>query len=405
MTAQTPSISTHAFILRSLLCLSALVVLGACGSKDAEKQSADKNATPMQTARAALSVALVSPTEASVIRDIRADGNIIAWQEANVGAEMMGRIESVKVQVGDEVKRYQELARFSIAIETADHGQKVAAAAQKKASYDEAKAAAERAHKLKEQGFMGEQMLFQYDTEAATAKARMEEANAARDADALRLANGVVRATASGTISRVDAVAGTIVAAGAPLFRLIQDGRLEWRAQVTAAEMNRIKAGMKASVSLGDGVSVAGKVRAVAPTVDAQTRTGLIYVDIDPSPNARAGMYVSGQIQAGQSTALLLPQTALVLRDGFSYVMQVDAKNRIKQTVVQLGQRQGDAIEILSGLDAHARVVASGAAFLNDGDTVTVTSTQKLAPAPAQTPTQTPAAAAVSAAPAASAAH
>jgi hypothetical protein len=85
-------------------------------------------------------------------------------------------------------------------------------------------------------------------------------------------------------------------------------------------------------------------------------------------------MYVNGHIQAGQNTALLLPQTALVLRDGFSYVMQVDAQNRIKQTIVQLGQRQGDAIEILTGLAENARVVAAGAAFLNDGDSVSVIS-------------------------------
>ena len=114
-------------------------------------------------------------------------------------------------------------------------------------------------------------------------------------------------------------------------------------------------------------------MRTIAPTLDVQSRTGLVYVDLDPSPNARAGMYVSGQIQAGQSTALLLPQTALVLRDGFSYVMQVDEQNRVKQSIVQLGQRQGEAIEIISGLSKSARVVASGAAFLNDGDSVRVT--------------------------------
>ena len=324
---------------------------------------------------------MISPSAAPITRSIQADGNISAWQEANVGAEMMGRIESVKVQVGDKVKRYQELARFSTSIESADHGQMVAAAAQANATYAEAKAAAERAHKLKDQGFMGEQMLTQYDTQAATAKARMEQANAARDANALRLANGVVRATADGTISRVNAVAGSIVPAGTELFRLIQDGRLEWRAQVTAAEMNRIQPGMKASVSLGDGLHLAGKVRSIAPTVDAQNRTGLVYVDLDPSAYARAGMYVGGQIESGQSTAFLLPQTAVVLRDGFSYVMQVDETNRIKQTVVQLGQRQGEQIEILSGLPPQARVVASGAAFLNEGDKVRIATSDET-PAP-----------------------
>ncbi len=378
-----------------------LALLAACGSKETDKQSVAANATPTPAARAALSVALVTPQASAITRSIQADGNISAWQEANVGAEMTGRIQSVKVQVGDKVKYQQELARFTTAIETADHGQMVAAAAQASATYAEAKAAAERAHKLKEQGFMGEQMLTQYDTQAATAKARMAQADAARDANALRLANGVVRATANGTVSRVDAVAGSIVQAGTPLFSLIQDGRLEWRAQVTAAEMNRIQPGMPASVTLGDGLTLAGKVRTVAPTVDAQKRTGLVYVDLDPSPNARAGMYVTGQIQSGQSTALLLPQTALVLRDGFSYVMQVDSKNRVKQTIVQLGQRQGDAIEVLSGLAANARVVASGAAFLNDGDSVNVTTGgdgAPSAPAPAATAASAAASATASAA-------
>lgn len=381
MNPSQPSFLSPSLLVRHAGWLLALALLAACGNKEAEKQSVATNATPTDTARAALTVALISPSAAPITRSIQADGNISAWQEANVGAEMMGRIESVKVQVGDKVKRYQELARFSTSVESADHGQMVAAAAQANATYAEAKAAAERAHKLKDQGFMGEQMLTQYDTQAATAKARMEQANAARDANALRLANGVVRATADGTISRVNAVAGSIVPAGTELFRLIQDGRLEWRAQVTAAEMNRIQPGMKASVSLGDGLHLAGKVRSIAPTVDAQNRTGLVYVDLDPSAYARAGMYVGGQIESGQSTAFLLPQTAVVLRDGFSYVMQVDETNRIKQTVVQLGQRQGEQIEILSGLPPQARVVASGAAFLNEGDKVRIATTDE-APAP-----------------------
>lgn len=373
MSAKSHAIIAPSVILRRLSCLCVLAALAACNSKETGQQSVDNKSASSQTARAALSVSLVSPVETTITRHIQADGNIMAWQEANVGAEMTGRIESVKVQVGDPVRYRQELARFTTDIETADHGQMIAAAAQAQANYEEAQAAAKRARKLKEQGFMGEQLLTQYETQAATAKARMEQANAARDANALRLANGVVRATANGVISRVDAVAGSIVQAGTPLFRLIQDGRLEWRAQVTASEMNRIRPGTAATVFLGDGLSLNGKVRTIAPTLDVQSRTGLVYVDLDPSPNARAGMYVSGQIQAGQSTALLLPQTALVLRDGFSYVMQVDEQNRVKQSIVQLGQRQGEAIEIISGLSKSARVVASGAAFLNDGDSVRVT--------------------------------
>ena len=248
MSAKSQAIIAPSVILRRLSCLCVLAALAACNSKEAGQQSVDNKSASSQTARAALSVSLVSPVETTITRHIQADGNIMAWQEANVGAEMTGRIESVKVQVGDPVRYRQELARFTTDIETADHGQMIAAAAQAQANYEEAQAAAKRARKLKEQGFMGEQLLTQYETQAATAKARMEQANAARDANALRLANGVVRATANGVISRVDAVAGSIVQAGTPLFRLIQDGRLEWRAQVTASEMNRIRPGTAATV-------------------------------------------------------------------------------------------------------------------------------------------------------------
>jgi multidrug efflux pump subunit AcrA (membrane-fusion protein) len=70
---------------------------------------------------------------------------------------------------------------------------------------------------------------------------------------------------------------------------------------------------------------------------------------------------------------LTLPQSAVLLREGFSFVMTVDAESRVREQKVVVGRRDGDRVEILEGLTPAARVVASGAAFLGDGDTVRVT--------------------------------
>ena len=62
----------------------------------------------------------------------------------------------------------------------------------------------------------------------------------------------------------------------------------------------------------------------------------------------------------------------MLLRDGFSTVLRVGADSKVSQVKVSVGRRVGDRIEITGGLDASARVVASGAGFLGDGDTVRV---------------------------------
>jgi hypothetical protein len=67
-----------------------------------------------------------------------------------------------------------------------------------------------------------------------------------------------------------------------------------------------------------------------------------------------------------------VPQTAVVVRDGFSYVYAVGPQDKVAQIKVQTGRLVGDRLEIVSGLSPDARLVASGGAFLNHGDTVRV---------------------------------
>jgi RND family efflux transporter MFP subunit len=167
-----------------------------------------------------------------------------------------------------------------------------------------------------------------------------------------------------------------VAAPGAELFRLIREGRLEWRAEVTASELAKLRPGLPVRVQPASGGELQGRVRLLAPTVDAQTRSALVYVDLPPfaqAPGAaRPGMFARGEFQLGESEALTVPQRALVLRDGFEHVFELQADQRVREVQVRTGRRLGERVEIVSGLSPQAKVVVQGAGFLNDGDLVQV---------------------------------
>jgi RND family efflux transporter MFP subunit len=175
-----------------------------------------------------------------------------------------------------------------------------------------------------------------------------------------------------GVISARSATVGAVLPAGQELFRLIRQGRLEWRAELPSSDLGAVRPGIAVRVLPASGGSIEGRVRRVAPTVDPATRNGLVYVDLPVPGSAKAGMFARGEFDVGRGSALTLPQSAVVLRDGFAYVFAVDAAGRVRQLKVDTGRRVGERVEITGGLDAAARVVASGGGFLADGDTVRV---------------------------------
>ena len=97
--------------------------------------------------------------------------------------------------------------------------------------------------------------------------------------------------------------------------------------------------------------------------------------------SARAGMFARGEFEIGQTQGLSLPQSAVLLREGFSYVLQVGPDSKVQQVKVSTGRRWADRVEITGGVERNARVVASGGGFLGDGDLVRVVDA---APAAAQ---------------------
>ena len=344
----------------------------------------EKNKAP-QPAKPSLTVSWVKPQQALMAERLLANGSLAAWQEAIIGAEANGlKITEVRVNVGDRVQRGDVLAVLQADTLRAELAQAEAALAEATASAHEAKAQSDRARSLQQQGFFSNAQLSQTLAADASAQARVQSARAMVQLQTVRLAQTQVRAPDAGVISARQATVGSVVGAGTELFRLIRQGRIEWRAEVTAAEIGRIQVGAPVMVKAASGQQLQGKVRMVAPSVDAQTRNAIVYVDLPAATgSARAGMYAQGEIALGQSQALTVPQSAVVVRDGFSYVYTVGADQKVSQLKVQTGRQSGDRVEVRSGLKADARVVSSGGAFLNHGDTVRVVDSPASQAAPA----------------------
>jgi RND family efflux transporter MFP subunit len=359
-----PLITPRIALLGSAALLS--LALTACGKGDDKKNAP---ATP------ALTVTTAAPRTASLPLKLGANGNVAAWQEAIIGSESGGlRLTEVKVNVGDVVRKGETLAVFSADTVNADVEQARAALQEAQANAAEAAANAKRAQSLKSSGAMSEQQVTQYLTAQRTATARVAAAKATLTQQQLRLKYTQVVAPDSGVISARNATVGAVVGVGTELFRLIRQGRLEWRAELPASDIGRVKAGTRVRVKGANGSEVVGKVRTVAPTVDAQTRTTLVYVDLPPSLSSnaplKAGMFAGGEFELGASNALTVPQQAVAVRDGFSYVFRLNPDSRVSQVKIGTGRRLGERIEVVSGLAPDVQIVIEGAGFLNDGDLV-----------------------------------
>ncbi|MFZ6758537.1 efflux RND transporter periplasmic adaptor subunit [Undibacterium sp. Ji50W] len=369
--------------------------------------SASASASAAAPTKPALTVTTTKAVAGNLLIKLAANGSVAAWQEALIGSEANGlRIQELHANIGDHVQRGQLLVSFSSDTVKADLAQAQASLSEAQANLADAVANADRTRALQSSGALSAQQVGQYLTAEQTAKARVEAAKANVDAQQLRMKNTRVLAPDSGIITARSATLGAVVANGAELFRMIRQGRLEWRAEVTASEMARLTPGTEAVVTAPGGTQWKGKVRVVSPTVDAQTRMGLVYVDLLPTvavvsgksqvvtqTNGQAfkpGMFAKGEFVMGSSQALTIPQQAVVVRDGFSYAFRLNPDGRVTQIKLQTGRRvslpQGDQVEVTQGLNADSIIVANGAGFLNDGDAVkVVAATAAVAgPAPAK---------------------
>jgi RND family efflux transporter MFP subunit len=321
----------------------------------------------------ALTVSIAPATQRPMARVVVGDGSVVAWQELVVGAEIGGlRVAEVAVEEGDAVRRGQLLVRLEDSLLVAQRDQAKAAVDEAEAALRIAQQDLVRSVELSRSQTAARQTLEQREAAARQAEARLASARARRNEAEARLAQARILAPTDGVVSRRATLLGAVTAVGQEMVRLIRDNRVELDARVPELEFAAVRAGQRARVFHGDR-AVEAEVRAVAPTVSAETRLGIVHVALPPGSGLRPGMFARAEILPEAAPALTVPQEAILFREGRPAVFVLsESGDRVSLRPLATGRRREGVVEVTEGLAPGERVVVSGAGFLTDGDRVRV---------------------------------
>lgn len=353
-----------------ILGVSAIALAG-CGRKPEKKTRAAPSAS------ATVSVATVSSQP--IARQINATGTISPWEEVPVGAETGGLTAvAVNAEEGQTVRAGQILVQLNNTLISAQLRQQEASVASARATLAEASAALNRAKELQAKGYLSQAGLDTAVARQATAAANLAAAEAARGETAARVAQTSVRAPVGGLISRRSVTKGQIVSAGAELFRIVRDSRLELDADIPETDLGAVKAGMPAKVYSDKVGEMTGRVRIVTSEVNPQTRVGTARIALSSMGGFRPGMFARATIDAGDQPALVVPSASVLYRENRPGVFVVDNAKKVHFRRIAILTNTGDRVAA-TGLTAGEQVVVEGAGFLGEGDLVRVGAALKTA--------------------------
>lgn len=194
--------------------------------------------------------------------------------------------------------------------------------------------------------------------EAATAQARADA-----EAAGTQLARAGVRAPFSGRVARRMADAGAMLAAGAPLFTVVDDSVLEFRASVPSSDYGKVAVGAQVDVTVdarNAAPAARGRVARITPLVDERTRSFEVVVEVPGREDLVGGLFARAVVRVGQlKGALVVPPSALVREGGGPSEAQVFVvkDGKAERRAVKLGAEQPDAVQVSSGLTAGEMVV------------------------------------------------
>jgi HlyD family secretion protein len=361
---------------RRLMIIAAVVavlavVAAAYFFKPSDKAAA--GAAAGDDKKQAARVTVVVPGRIQVTSMVSATGTLAARRDMPIGvAGEGGVVTRVWVQPGDWVREGQVLVSIDRAVQDQQANQLVAQVSVAQADARLAQAELERATALLSRGFISKADIDRRTATRDAARARVAVAVAQLNEGRNRNGRLDVRAPANGLILARSVEPGQIVSAGSPaLFRLAGGGEMELKAEMSEADLARMRVGLGASVTpVGTASQFNGQIWQVAPIIDPQSRQGIARIALSYNAALRPGGFASAQISAGQVDAPVLPESAVLSDDKGNYVFIIDAENKVQRRQVKTGSVSDSGIPVVEGLSGSEQVVLSAGAFLNPGETV-----------------------------------
>lgn len=391
------------YLTCAAILLAGACVFPACGTADPEAADAKAANVPA----AAVAVSAVPALEQPITRFIRATGSLTAEEQADVAAEIAGRVVATPVERGTAVTEGSVLVRISPTEADAQVKEAEANAAQiearlglsaggtfevdkvpevqtAKASYDLAQNEFKRIQSLLEQRVVSQSEFDQRRTQMEATRQQYEAARngAAQQFQALQgararvalarksLADTVVRAPFSGLVGERLVSTGDYVTKGMKVALVVRVNPL--RVQLTIPEqfISAVKVGAPVTfqVDAYPGREFTGTVRYVSPQLETNRRALTIEAVVpNQSGDLKPGLFATARIdQPEKSPAVMVPNDAVVTQAGTSRVYVVNG-DHVEERLVTLGQQADALIEIATGLKAGEKVATKNVAQLFDG--------------------------------------
>jgi membrane fusion protein (multidrug efflux system) len=355
----------HSFV-GSLLVLALGIALGVGAAGWWAKRDANGANKPVVAVVApaakekTVAVEAMAVQQISMPRGVSAVGSLRSENSVMLRPEITGRIAAINFDEGGKVRKGQVLVQLDDSVAKAQLQQAQANLSLANSQY-------RRAVELGKQGFISKQARDEAGSQLQVQQAAQALAKANLDKTA-------ILAPFDGLIGLRNVSVGDYVSPGIDLVPIESIDPLKVDFRVPEQFLGQVREGIKLALSFDalPGQSREGEVGAISPLVDVGGRSILLRANVPNSDGAlRPGMFARVRLQFADDKALVVPETALVPSGEEQYVFRIE-QDRAKRVVVQVGQRRGGQVEILSGLAPEDRVVTSGLQKVRDGDLVRI---------------------------------
>lgn len=358
--SRDPAGSPGRSILRTSLVVAASVpfLIVACGEgadgDDGHAEGSEHRSPADERPPVAVEIATVEAAELEGTEEVV--GTVRAKLRATLEAKVSGQIASLGVSVGDRVTKGDLLAELSVS--------------EVRAQLVEARAVLEQA----EQDLRRTRRLFeddaasQRDLDATEARFRVARAKVREARSVLDYAR--IEAPFDGVVTHKLADVGDLATPGRPLLEVEDPSALRLEVAVPEALSRFVGLGATLDVEVDAlDAPTTGTVAEIAPSVDPNSRTLLVKLDLPQAERLRAGQFGRALVPTGRAEVLRVPEDAVVRRGQLEMAFVVH-EGRAVMRLVKTAKRTGDQLEVVSGLEPGEVIVVDGARDLVDGQRV-----------------------------------
>ena len=323
-----------------------------------------------------------------LVNSLPISGNLKAINTVAVKARVPGELIEIKGREGDSVKAGEVVAR----LDPTEFQRRLRQAEQQadaaKTQIDIAKRQYDNNKALVEQGFISKTALDTSQASLAGAQATYNAALAGADVARKTLEDTVMRSPITGQIASRLAQPGEHVGMDMRLMDIVDLGSLELEATLSPADSVDVRIGQEAALSLeGRAQTINAKVLRINPSVQANSRSVLVYLRLQSTTGLKQGMYAQGDLQLSLSKTVAVPLSAVRTDKPQPYV-QMLVNNKVAHQTVSLGERgrlatqnNGEQWVAIRDLPPNSQVLPASVGALREGSPVRLIS----AAAPAST--------------------